>query len=392
MGEEGNLNRFLNNPAASTQNFNVFNMELGIDKGGGVVASHLKEHNIKKDSVAFEISEGNRTKTVFFQREEVDKLASQIGLDLEHDKGKYLWYLQAALVSELPQGWVRETDFKGNVNYHNILNNTTTDIHPNAHEFRVAFAHLLRTQSIKRKMQKLPVWEFTKYEKILLEAKNVKEMGKGLKRMKNMMQKTEESQASVLSKQIVKWLRKKEARLGIGEKIPIIEEGRHKLRFKILINLMDRGARNIEDILSGQDLIKVDLAIDEAQNFYDELVGHSSGVPQFIANSPTYTNADPAYVITMANYLGVKFQKEPYLMWIPRMATCLPLPPFWREIANLEGEDRLFYNIQHDVLINFHPADYFLRQFVKQFRDQYTKMNIHINEPNSKYIYSIYIG
>lgn len=121
--------------------------------------------------IAFIVRFPDKERTIYYAKREVEKLAEDIGIDLEHDKANYMWFLQQILFSELPYGWQKELDPKGNTIYHNTITKTTTDQHPGVYKFRIAFNELLKAEAIKKALAQNEILPISNTEKLYIEAK-----------------------------------------------------------------------------------------------------------------------------------------------------------------------------------------------------------------------------
>ncbi len=111
----------------------------------------MKYRNLK-NSYAFVIRYADKSRTIFFAKDEADRLAADIGIDIDRDKTSHMWFLQQALLSALPYGWRREQDFDGRTIYHNDFTNEACDSHPNVYRFRSAFNAVLQAEATKRRL------------------------------------------------------------------------------------------------------------------------------------------------------------------------------------------------------------------------------------------------
>ena len=60
-------------------------------------------------------------------------------------------------------------------------------------------------------------------------------------------------------------------------------------------------------------------------------------------------------------------QKEPHLLWIPRVLINLPLPPNWKKI-----DDEIYQNtLEPDIILDFHPVEPFIRIYLRKARSYY---------------------
>lgn len=171
------------------------------------VMASMKDNNLK-NSYAFQIRFADREKTVFFPKDEVEKLATDIGIDIDRDKSKYIWFLQQALISELPFGWQKEQDLSGKTIYHNTFNNVISDCHPNIYKFRIAFNDVLKTEMYKQKLAEEGLKSMTKNEKIYLQIQ-LNSLSNGDKKslakaVRSTIAKDDEKTAGDLTKQIIK--------------------------------------------------------------------------------------------------------------------------------------------------------------------------------------------
>lgn len=89
--------------------------------------------------------------------------------------------------------------------------------------------------------------------------------------------------------------------------------------------------------------------------------------PKNIEELEAYQYATIEQVLKKAQELEINLEYEPYLLWIARMALCLPLPPLWRE--NVINDNVTYYSIEYDVLLNSHPATDFLSKNLWKIRD-----------------------
>jgi hypothetical protein len=55
------------------------------------------------------------------------------------------------------------------------------------------------------------------------------------------------------------------------------------------------------------------------------------------------------------------------------MALSLPLPPLWRKKSGEDGNVDLYYNIEQDIFLNFHPSLPFMKEFIEKVRSLCSK-------------------
>jgi hypothetical protein len=215
----------------------------------------------------FKVGEGNLQRVYSYPMREVRALAAELGMDLNQDK-EFIWFLKQALVTILPQGWQREKDPKGTLQYHNPLTGATTERHPLLYLFRAAFSRLLQS-SYETTAPAVPA----------------------------------ESHPS-LSQQV----------------IPVRTHSEQEAFFAELLRKVQR----TQD-LSDSDRLKK--AMTDVELFYETLIT-GQGVPASIEDSLEYKCLDPKQVMATAEALGVA---EDYrLLWIARLFCALPLPPLWQ--------------------------------------------------------------
>jgi hypothetical protein len=161
-----------------------------------------------KNNYTFKVRYPDKERTVFFPRDEVERLAMDIGVDMEHDKTTHIWFLQQALLSELPFDWQKEVDFQGRTIYHSALHNLTSQSHPSVHQLRRAFAQLLKAESVKRTLVQDALNAITPVEQESLQEKlnalAPAEQHALAKKIRATVCKDEERAAGELTKLIVK--------------------------------------------------------------------------------------------------------------------------------------------------------------------------------------------
>lgn len=167
----------------------------------------MEEQNMT-NSYAFQIRFADKDKTIFFPKREVDALSADIGIDIERDKTNHLWFLQQALMSELPYGWEKEQDLQGSTIYHNYLINVNSNSHPNIHKFRISFNDILKSEKVKNAISDEILVTLTKAEKMYLQTQiqtlSRIEKENLAKKIRNILGKDEEDKAIEIKKQIIK--------------------------------------------------------------------------------------------------------------------------------------------------------------------------------------------
>ena len=99
------------------------------------------------DLFVFTRGEGASQRSYSYPVHEAKTLALQLGMDLDTDS-EFIWFLQEALVTILPQGWKKEANASGTAQYHNLKTGVTTETHPLLYIFRAAYHHLLETTQL----------------------------------------------------------------------------------------------------------------------------------------------------------------------------------------------------------------------------------------------------
>jgi hypothetical protein len=239
---------------------------------------------------------------------EVQFLCDQLGMDFKQDM-RYRWFLEQALICLLPMGWRQEQDYKGKFQFHNMSTCTTTEKHPLLYKFRKAFARLVYNDPDEGK--EVPVNESIKTH--------------------------------------------------IPKDIAI---STHDEQLKIFAELLQKS--NKDENSSREDKIRE--VIKDAEEFYDTLFSRiTDTVPVQYENSVEYLLVEPEKMYETAMNLGIN--KEYKLVWIARMAIILPLPPFWKKVADPMGNE-MYFNLELNKTINLHPARTSLLKLIRRLRDQ----------------------
>lgn len=98
----------------------------------------------------------------------------------------------------------------------------------------------------------------------------------------------------------------------------------------------------------------------EALDFYGRLIGEDVDEPPlFIQTCPIYMMVTPEELILLAKSFRIAVADEMYLLWVPRMVRCLPLPPLWCRVKDEATEQLLFRDLQTGIDLEYHPADLF---------------------------------
>ncbi len=205
----GNLNKFVtgSKPRDGPASSPLPAVSPGVLDETSRLMQRMEDRNLK-NGYAFQIRFADRERTVFFAKQEVEALAQDIGIDIERDKANHIWFLQQALLSELPHGWTKELDLRGNTVYHNFLNNSSSKNHPNAIRFRIAFNDLLKYSAVKQSIATEATSSISRAEKAYLRAKLERlpksELDGLLRRMRSEITREEERTTETLTKQTIK--------------------------------------------------------------------------------------------------------------------------------------------------------------------------------------------
>ncbi len=145
----------------------------------------------------------------------------------------------------------------------------------------------------------------------------------------------------------------------------MVHDGTSSFRLNVLLDHLE--AKRDTGAALAENPEALERAFDSATNYYRKLLPEGEMTcPGEIEKSEAYQYADVAKVLELACEYGIAYETEPYLVWIARMALCLPLPPFWRK--KTIGEGQLYLNLEHDVITTVHPASEFLFSFIDQVR------------------------
>ena len=72
--------------------------------------------------------------------EELKDMANSIGICYETEGQKYGWYIEQCVKSQLPTGWVKESDPTGKYYYYHEATGEIVNSHPSIFQFRQFFA------------------------------------------------------------------------------------------------------------------------------------------------------------------------------------------------------------------------------------------------------------
>ncbi len=205
-GSEQNMNKFValtvprDGLASRRSNQTPSATEAG-DK-----AQRRGREQVPKNSYSFRVKMTDKERTLVFPMAEVLKLAGEIGIDLDHDKTRHIWFLQQSLMSELPYGWQKEYDTANRAVYHNFLTKESSFSHPNVFKFRVAFNNLLKSEEVKQVLIDSGIRSMTDDEKSSLQTQlnelSAKEKAALARKMRVAAAKDGEKAAGELTKQI----------------------------------------------------------------------------------------------------------------------------------------------------------------------------------------------
>lgn len=201
---DSNLNKFLSAPP--NKNSDMKQTRSGKSELIPSAQLPIKDRNLE-NSYAFKIRFPDKERNVYFAKEEVNKLATEIGIDMEHDKESHIWFLQQALLSELPLGWQKEQDLAGNAVYHNSYTNETSSLHPNIYKFRLAFNNILKAEASKQTIANEGMKSLTKGETILLQTQ-IKKLPESeqislVKKIKDILARGGEKAKEEIAKQLI---------------------------------------------------------------------------------------------------------------------------------------------------------------------------------------------
>ena len=100
--------------------------------------------------------------------------------------------------------------------------------------------------------------------------------------------------------------------------------------------------------LSSKQRKKLRASLQDALLYYKKIIGDPATEDvRPHQDVPGFWDVEPDDVEEMANYLDIDKEKQPYLMWIARIAAAAPLPPGWTahsdgdDISNLCAESRM---------------------------------------------------
>ena len=92
--------------------------------------------------------------------------------------------------------------------------------------------------------------------------------------------------------------------------------------------------------------------------------------PPEIEGLLAYRAATPLSLLQYCRHFGIDVLREPYLMWIARMAIALPLPEMWECCRNEEG-DLHYRNVLTRATCSWHPGEPFVIRVVAFNRRYY---------------------
>jgi len=255
------------------------------------------------DLFTFKVGEGSFQRTFSYPMREVRTLAAELGMDLTQDK-EFIWFLKQALVTILPQGWHREKDPKGALQYHNPTTGTTTERHPLLYLFRAAFSRLIQSA----------------YDTTATVSAN-----------------TPQPRAA--------------------DSMPVRTHSEQEAFFAELLRKVQR-----KQEVSDSDRLATAMA--EVELFYETLVT-GQGVPPSIEDSLEYKCVDPKEILATAAALGI--EQDYRLLWIARLFCVLPLPPLWKRSVDA-FRNELFINAHYSVSIKHHPSQNFFYKFIQRLK------------------------
>jgi hypothetical protein len=155
--------------------------------------------------------------------------------------------------------------------------------------------------------------------------------------------------------------------MGTRDRVKLVHDGKSTLRFDALVSLLEKQRNASVPLEFAEDTSMVERAITAATEWYRQLLPLKVySCPRDIEKSEAYQYANIEEVLSRAEELRINPEKEPYLLWIPRMALCLPLPPFWR--AKRVDELLYYYNLEYDVVTTTHPSSALLMDFTGDVR------------------------
>ncbi|CAG9332249.1 unnamed protein product [Blepharisma stoltei] len=258
----------------------------------------------------FYVKDQGRKRLVEYPVREVQYLAQQLGMDFENEE-KYKWFLHQALLCLLPIGWKRESDYKGQIQYHNMKTQITTTNHPLIYKFRKCFARLVE-KDIEQNFQE-----------------NTKESSQSDRKNTNNPQNNE-----------------------------ILSYEDQMVAFEKLMAKVGKTENN-----TGEKFIQIQK---ESKEFYDLLFGgKDDGPPKMIEDSLEYQLINPEAVLNLAKEYGIAGDYR--LLWIARVALVLPLPPLWKQELDSVG-NIVYVNTEIASSQIQHPARIFLMELIQRVK------------------------
>ncbi|CDW73938.1 UNKNOWN [Stylonychia lemnae] len=304
--------------------------------------------------------------------EDKKQLGYQIGFDPDKDHQRYGWVIDLMINSELPPGVEKERDFEGNLVFYNRIENTTTPLHPNHLEYRKILKNTIAQHQNQKTIDIQGMINSNNYLEILALSEEDKH--------KYEVQKERIKQIEKFKKRSLEDSSPKKNKNGkfstpMNEMRPPNKLNPDQVQIKILdknakqrlrsINKKDRFRENGYEIANDQIQDEVIL---ETTAYYIKTFGLIVNkirhwMNQFV-NSPDY---NMEYVEKLAHHYKIDIQREPHLLWIPRVLINLPLPPNWRKIS-----DEIYQNtFEPDIILDFHPAEPFIQIYLRKARNFY---------------------
>jgi len=161
-------------------------------------------------------------------------------------------------------------------------------------------------------------------------------------------------------------LKDKKSNYGISDNAKIIIEGKSAFKFNAILDLFTNKTANSNTIREF-DQNKVYKALKSARKYYENLIPQDSfSCPKSIELSENYQYADIEKVISAASEYGIDIENEPFLLWIARMAICMPLPPFWRK-KTVAGKN-FYFSLEYNILTDINPLNEFIKEYVQRVR------------------------
>lgn len=160
----------------------------------------------------------------------------------------------------------------------------------------------------------------------------------------------------------------KKTKFGIQDYLKLIHQGKTSFIFDDLINNIDDRRRSHLSLQFEEDQEALDSAMKTAEIWYRSLLPENTlFCPKDIEETKAYQYANIDDILENAEELSINPNKEPYLLWIPRILCSIDLPPFWR--VKPLGDYIFYYNIEHDIISQKHPGIDFFKEYTSNIKD-----------------------